>query len=150
MGVAGREAVGGNRHLTIRAVGDSDMGFLYELLARRSKDIDISHKAMPTWSEHVRFWRREPYAVALIIELDGTPVGHCYVSRQNEIGIHLAPEACGNGIGPAVVRHITHSHPGVTFYANVSPYNVRSQRMFERRGWRQVQMTYAYTWPNGG
>lgn len=136
--------------MILRPVAESDMGFLYQLLARRDRRVSISHVSLPTWTEHCEFWRREPYAAAWIIELDGdTTAGYVYLSRQNEIGIHLARECQGEGIGPEVIRHITRSHPGKTFYANVSPYNTHSQHMFEGLGWRIVQMTYAFTSPNG-
>ena len=137
-----------DQSLTLRTITPADYGYLYSVLAQRTPDVYISSGVqLPSWQDHVSHWDSTPYAESYIVMLDDQPAGYCYLSRQNEIGLHLLIR--GRGIGPAVIRHLCRSHPGVRLYANVSPVNTRAQQVFERLGWRELQRTYAFTQPNG-
>ena len=136
--------------LTLRAITKDDYGYLYSLLAQRTSDVYISSgRKLPTWRAHVAHWGSGLYAEAYIIMLEDLPAGYCYVSKGNEIGIHMMDQCQGHGIGPVVIRHLCRTHPGITLYANVSPYNIRSQQMFEKMGWVLLQQTYKFKQPNG-
>ena len=52
-------------------IKESDYQFLYDLLLQRNSDANISHKKMPTYEEHVKFVRSQPYSKWYIIEIDG-------------------------------------------------------------------------------
>lgn len=146
----GVETIRVDSKLTLRRVTPEDYGFLFSVLAQRTSDVYISSGVkLPSWQHHVLHWGSGAYAEAYIIMLDDLPAGYCYLSRNNEIGIHLIEVCQGHGIGPAIVRHLCRSHPGKALYANVSPYNIRSQRMFEKMGWQLVQQTYRFKQPNG-
>ena len=41
--------------IQLRSVGNEDIDFLYDLLNEREKVINISHKKLPTYSEHETF-----------------------------------------------------------------------------------------------
>jgi len=136
--------------LTLRTITDGDMGFLYSCLAQRGPEVHVSSSGqLPSWIAHCRHWLSPIYAEKYIIMLDDLPAGYCYLSTNNEVGIHLIKECQHHGIGPKVVRHLCRTHPGVKLYANISPFNTRSQRMFEKLGWRELQRTYTFTQPNG-
>ena len=146
----GVETIRVDSHLTLRTITPEDYGFLYSVLALRTSDVYISSGVkLPTWRAHVAHWESDIYAEAWIIMLDDLPAGYCYLSKGGEIGIHLIEICQGHGIGPAVVRHLCRSYPGRVLLANVSPYNIRSQRMFEKLGWSEVQKTYRFRQPNG-
>ena len=84
-----------------------------------------------------------------MISLDDLPAGYCYISKGNEIGIHLLELCQGKRIGPTIIRHLVRTHPGERLFANIAPHNIRSQRMFESLGFKQIQMTYMLECPNG-
>ena len=63
--------------------------FLYEFLSERQPIENISHKQMPTFREHVKFINSTPYSKWYIINYDDQKIGTIYLSKQNEIGIHL-------------------------------------------------------------
>ena len=118
------------------------MGFLYQLLAQRPSYTSISHGIMPSWEQHCEFWTRPLYREQAIIMLDEKQAGYYYISKQNELGIHLVRACRGHGIGPAVIKHLVRKYEGETLLANVAPCNECSQRLFEGMGWQLIQQTY--------
>lgn len=119
------------------------LDILYRLLAERELWQNISHRAMPSWDEHTNFVASQPYKCWFIIEsADETPMGACYVSKQNEIGIHLFKAYQGKGTGPAAVLRLMAMYPSERLLANINPQNVRSIELFERLGFRHCQNTY--------
>lgn len=132
--------------ITLREVDpDKDLLFLWRLLCERDgrDDINISHRRMPTYADHVAFVKSRPYKSWFIVEQDGWSRGAVYLSRADEIGVSIAAEAQGRGIGPAAVRLLMAGFPGRRFLANVNPRNERSIRMFQRLGFTLIQITYA-------
>ena len=115
---------------------------LYRLLAEREEEINISHKVMPPWCEHFRFIESKPYTAWYFI-CDPDPVGACYLSKQNEIGVHVFRASQGRGYGPRAVKAIIKQHGRRRYLANINPRNERSATLFAALGFRLVQHTYA-------
>lgn len=116
---------------------------LYRLLEEREPDVNISHKAMPSWRQHLAFIRSRPYRAWYLIEADGGYVGAVYLSRQNEIGVFVLREHRGKGYGSAAVRKVMERHRSVKrFLANINPRNQRSIALFSDLGFRHIQNTY--------
>lgn len=115
---------------------------LYVLLGERDETVNISHRAMPSWDEHVRFVESKPYAAWYFI-VDGSLVlGACYLSKQDEIGIWIYRAHQGRGLGPEAVKLLMEQHGPRRYLANVNPRNDRSAAMFMNLGFRLCQHTY--------
>jgi len=115
---------------------------LYRLLEERGRDVNISHRAMPSWRAHLRFVRSRPYHAWYLIEADGEIAGAAYLSKADEIGIFLFRSHQGRGLGPEAVKAVMKRHPRKRFLANVNPRNKGSIAMFEAMGFRHLQNTY--------
>lgn len=116
---------------------------LYELLGEREPHHNISHKAMPTWQEHLQFIDSRPYLAWYLAEVaDVGCVGSCYLSRGREIGIFVYKRHRGKGYGVGIGRMLWSQHPG-RLLCNLNPDNMASRRMVERIGFRPLQVTYS-------
>lgn len=118
-----------------------DMRVLYALLGERTPEQAISHKAMPSFKEHLRFVSSRPYKAWYFIEHDNTVVGSIYLTNANEIGIFIFQEFHGNSYAPMAIMNLTDMYPG-PFYANVNPANVASINLFAKLGFKPLQNTY--------
>ena len=115
---------------------------LYSLLDERTPEQSISHKQMPSLSEHAAFVQSRPYQAWYMIEDGYGFVGSVYLSKQREIGIFVFKSCHGNGYGSWAVAEMKRLHPG-KFLANVNPDNAPSIRFFERLG-KRIQVTYEF------
>ncbi len=112
-------------------------------MQEREPHVNISHRGMPTWEQHVDFVSSRPYKGWWIIETDdGIPAGACYLSKQNEIGVFVLDAYRGRGLGKSAICEIMVMYPGERLLANVNPQNVASIALFERLGFRHLQNTY--------
>ena len=120
---------------------------LYDLLAERTPEQSISHKKMPTHSEHIEFVYSKPYkAWYLVVEESEGYVGAVYLSRQNEIGVGIFKAHRGKGYGEAAVKELMRRCPlpeGERYLANVNPKNEISRSLFEKLGFTKIQETYS-------
>lgn len=131
--------------------------FLYELMRQRSQEddanVNISHRALPTWEAHKAFMESRTYAHWWVIEHDGLMVGSLSATKQNEIGIVLTKEARGKGIGKWAVAWLLRyieplpAIPSVRqrrWLANINPANAASIALFTGLGAVHIQNTYAF------
>lgn len=130
---------------------------LWDLLAERSVDpdsdiINISHRSLPSYEKHKAFVESRPYAYWYLIRKAREWLGVVYITKHNEIGIHLFMNARGGGIGTIALKLLLAKHeplPAIPakraghFVANINPRNVRSIRLFGSLGFKHVQSTYA-------
>lgn len=93
---------------------------------------------MPTWEEHLAFIDSNPYAAWYII---WPRLGSIYLTRNDEVGIHLCRDARGNGVGSRAVQKLMAMHPRPRYLANIAPGNTGSLRFFERLGFSCIQHT---------
>lgn len=115
---------------------------LYRLLAEREPHMNISHRGMPTWKEHVRFIAKRPYSAWYLIKHEQDYVGAIYLTALGEIGIGVLTAWRGRGFGPAAIGELMRKHPRQRFLANINPDNAKSIRMFGEMDFHLIQHTY--------
>ena len=125
-------------------IKESDYQFLYDLLLQRNSNVNISHKRMPTYEEHIKFVRSLPYSKWYIIEIDGERVGSIYLTNQNEVGIFVAERSQAKGIGSNALNVLIDQNPGLRYLANINPENKKSIDFFEKSGFVLIQHTYEF------
>jgi RimJ/RimL family protein N-acetyltransferase len=126
---------------------------LYDLLAERPIEANISHKQMPNFSEHLSFVAyhdpKSEYAGVgayedwCLIENDADILGSIYLTTRYEIGVAIFSKYQGKGFGTQAVQMLMAKHGKRAYLANVAPTNPRSRKMFEKLGFRVIQETLA-------
>lgn len=128
---------------TVNTGNPCDLAELWALLRERGPHESISHRAMPTWAEHVGFVRSSPYKGWWLIDSDlPQAVGSVYLTHQGEIGLAIFRLYRERGYATAAVRAVMQMHPGTRFLANVNPANAASRALWESLGGKVVQVTY--------
>ena len=123
-------------------IKESDYQFLYDLLLQRNSDANISHKKMPTYEEHVKFVRSQPYSKWHIIEIDGERVGSIYLTNQNEIGIHLFKAYEDEQRYQNIIKKLISESTETRFFINISPRNELYINFAKKMGFNLKQYTY--------
>jgi len=131
-----------NKDIVLNKIKKEDYVFLHNLLAQRNSKINISHKRMPTWEEHVRFVKSKPYSKWYIIYNKDEKIGSIYLSKQSEIGIHLLKKYEKESIHLESIKKLMLLNSKIKFRANVSPKNKNYIMLFEKLGFEMVQHTY--------
>lgn len=118
--------------------------FLYDLLAERPKEANISHRKMPTFEEHKAFVDSFPYKEWFVI-MDGSDMaGSVYLTHQNEFGMFVKKGYEGRGIATNAFKWVRERHPGERLLSNVNPKNKRIIDVLTRLGCRKIQETYIH------
>ena len=123
-------------------IEETDYKFLYELLLQRKKIVNISHKKMPTYEEHVKFIESEPYSKWYIIQIDDKKIGSIYLTKENEIGIHFFTQYEESERFQNVIKEFFLKEPQDRFVMNVSPKNEQYIDLAKKLGFHLVQHTY--------
>lgn len=132
---------------------EEDRAALWAMMVQREEDpdINISHKGLPTYEQHIRFVTDPPFCHWRKIVVDDQTAGFVSANDRNEIGILLYRHYRGRRIGPEAVRQFMlevdplPAKAGVRrgyWCANINPANERSIRMFEGLGFKLAQHTY--------
>lgn len=133
--------------------GGDAVHFLYQLLAERRPEVNISHKEMPSLTQHEAFCASKPYAgwwlvvPRLLFDDAGravfqVPVGACYITHMGEIGIQISCEHQRKGYARTALNTLIEMHKGRRLLANIAPGNAASQRLFAGFGFTHIQNTY--------
>ena len=130
------------RNISLKEVNDCDLKFLFELLKERDPKANISHKLMPTFSEHVKFVKSRPYSKWYIIKNSRTKVGSIYLSKNNEIGIFLKKIYFNKGIANKALELLIEKNPRERYLANVNPKNCNSIKFFKKNSFKLIQYTF--------
>ncbi len=128
--------------MRLRPVGLHDWQFLYDLLKERPEHANISHREMPSVSDHIAFLRSNPYAAWYILEQDNKPIGSAYLSHNNEIGIAIKSEYQRQGLAKTAIEELMRQHPKPRYLANISPLNAESTKLFMQLGFNHIQNTF--------
>lgn len=131
--------------VTLKKVTKSDYPFLYQLLSEREPRMNISHKKMPTYEEHVKFVMSKPYLKWYIINYKNQKCGSIYLTKQNEIGIFIKREMWGKNVGKRALQLLMICNPRSRYLANVNPKNTKSIKFFKMNGFKVIQHTYEFT-----
>jgi hypothetical protein len=133
--------------ITYRDIDAQDYGWLYYMLANRPEYVNISHAKLPSYTDHCEYWDSTTAKwETQIILADGERVGYYYITDNFEIGIFVDQSQRNKGIEAQVLGHIKAESPGVLF-ANISPRNPISKRMFKAAGFKKIQETYKWQSP---
>jgi len=130
--------------IQIMKIRKSDYRFLYQLLKKRDPRANISHRTMPTYTEHQKFVASKPYKAWYVIYARKTKVGSIYLSRQNELGVFLLPKYQGKNIGQKALQLLMNTHAEKRYLANVNPKNTSSAKFFKKNKFKLIQHTYEY------
>ena len=130
------------KFITLRTVNIHDFHFLLNLLKERDPKANISHKKMPTYSEHVKFVKSKPYSKWYIIESSKIKVGSIYLSKNDEIGIFLKKTYQSKGIANKAVELLIQKNPRKRYLANVNPKNLNSIKFFKKNNFKLIQYTF--------
>ena len=125
--------------IKLKEVNKSDLKFLYQHLKERDPITRISHKKMPTFSEHEKFVMSNPYSKWYIIIKKNKKIGSVYLTKMNEIGLFLKKEFQNSGLGQRSLELVMELNPRTRYLANVSPKNERSTKFFKKNGFKLIQ-----------
>ena len=131
--------------IKLKSVTSSDVRFLYRLLKERESHVNISHKKMPSYSEHRKFVLSKPYSKWYVIIHKNKKIGNVYLTKMNEIGIFILKSVKIKGIGHEVLVKLFEMNPKSRYLANVSPQNKKSAAFFKKNGFKLIQYTYELT-----
>lgn len=118
---------------------------LYQLLRARPPEECISHRKMPTYTEHERFVKSKPYYVWKLIEADEIYVGAIYMTDKYEIGAHCFPQHQDKGYEKDAITTILQRYNPHPTIANVNPANIKYAETLKDLGFRLIQHTYEKT-----
>lgn len=128
--------------IKLRSVNSSDYRFLYKMLKKRDSRTNISHKKMPTYTQHVSFVKSKPYTKWYIVEYGKQKAGSIYLSKSNEIGIFITKAMQGKNIGKTALNLLIKKNPRSRYLANVNPKNSKSIKFFKRNGFNLLSYTF--------
>ena len=128
--------------ITLKPVTENDYEFLYKLLSERNPSVNISHKKMPTYKQHIKFVKSNPYSKWYIVYHDEQKAGSAYLTKINEIGILLTKEFQGMQIGNNVLSVIMQLNPRKRYLANINPSNKKSIEFFKKNQFHLIQYTF--------
>ena len=128
--------------LSLKLVTNSDSKFLFDLLKERDSRANISHKKMPTYTEHIKFIKSKPYSKWYIIFKSKQKIGSIYLSKNDEIGIFVSKKFQGENIGNYTLSELIKKNPRKRFLANVNPKNKKSISFFKNNGFKLIQYTF--------
>ena len=128
--------------MVLKPVTIDDAKFLFDLLKQREGIVNISHKSLPTWEEHVEFIKNNTYQSWDIIWVDDVRIGNIYLTDRDEIGIFLDKKSQSNGYGSIAINEFMKKNGKKRYLANINPTNYKSIQFFGKHGFTHIQNTY--------
>lgn len=128
--------------IDLKLISSSDYRFLFNLLKERDLRANISHRKMPTFSQHIKFINSKPYSKWYIIKKSNSKLGSIYLSKNNEIGIFLKKQFHGKGFATEALKLLIEKNPRRRYLANVSPKNQLSKNFFIKNNFKLIQYTF--------
>jgi len=128
--------------ISLKSVTNSDVKFLFDLLKERDTRVNISHRKMPTYSQHTKFIKSKPYSKWYIILKSKQKIGSIYLSKNDEIGIFLSKKFQGKNVGNFALNELMKKNPRKRFLANVNPKNKKSISFFKNNNFKLIQYTF--------
>ncbi len=128
--------------MVLKPVTIDDAKFLFDLLKQREGIVNISHKSLPTWEEHVEFIKNNTYQSWDIIWVDNVRIGNIYLTDRDEIGIFLDKKFQSSGYGSIAINEFMKKNGKKRYLANINPTNYKSIQFFGKHGFIHIQNTY--------
>ena len=132
------------KQIKLELVTSSDHRFLYNLLKNRNPKSNISHKFLPSYSQHLDFIKSKPYSKWYIIYYQNQKCGSVYLSKQNEIGMHLGKKYNSSNIQNDSLQIIMDKNPRNRYLVNINPKNKESIKFFKSKNFKLIQYTYEF------
>ena len=128
--------------MELRSVTLDDAEFLYELLKQREGRVNISHRSIPTSTEHRDYIENHSYQSWSIIWVENNRVGNIYLTQRDEIGIFIDNKFQGRGYGSQALKQFMEKNGKKRYLANINPTNYKSIQFFGKHGFIHIQNTY--------
>ena len=128
--------------MVLKPVTIDDAKFLFDLLKQREGIVNISHKSLPTWEEHVEYIKNNTYQSWDIIWIDNVRIGNIYLTDRDEIGIFLDKKFQSSGYGSIAINEFMKKNGKKRYLANIRPTNYKSMQFFGKHGFIHIQNTY--------
>ncbi len=130
--------------IKFKKVRGTDVDFLYDLLKNRQENSNISHKKMPTFLQHKRFVELKPYAYWYIILKNNEEIGSVYITKINEIGLHLKQDFNNLKLEKNILDLLMLKHPKTRFLININPRNKKRINFLKKNGFNLIQYTFEF------
>tara|TARA_B100001750_G_C15407233_1_gene545858 strand:- start:352 stop:870 length:519 start_codon:yes stop_codon:yes gene_type:complete len=118
--------------------------FLYNLLSERKQFESISHKKLPSYTDHVKFIKSKPYSKWLLIQYNEKMVGSVYLSKNNEIAIWIKKNIKEQKmkIQKKVLQEILTEFRRKKYFANINPRNKKIINFYKKNGFKLIYSTF--------
>lgn len=137
--------------ITLRPMQDGDAGTLFRFQTAPGARVYHRNPEPPAWDEH-RAWFKKRLADTtrpfFMIEIAGEPAGMVRLDQREgqpgeyEVSILVDPARQKQGLGQTALRLLRLYHPDLTVFANVSPKNTASQKIFENAGYTKISQDW--------
>ena len=128
--------------MELKPVTVDDAEFLFDLLKQREGTVNISHKSLPDWEEHLQYVKKHDYQSWDIIWVENTRIGNIYLTRNDEIGIFIDKKLQFHGYGSKALEEFMKKNGKKRYLANINPTNYKSIQFFGKHGFIHIQNTY--------
>jgi RimJ/RimL family protein N-acetyltransferase len=128
--------------MELKPVTADDAEFLFDLLKQREGTVNISHKSLPDWEEHLQYVKKHGYQSWDIIWVENTRIGNIYLTKNDEIGIFIDKKLQFHGYGSKALEEFMKKNGKKRYLANINPTNYKSIQFFGKHGFIHIQNTY--------
>ena len=128
--------------MELKPVTVDDAEFLFDLLKQREGTVNISHKSLPDWEEHLQYVKKHNYQSWDIIWVENTRIGNIYLTKNDEIGIFIDKKLQFHGYGSKALEEFMKKNGKKRYLANINPTNYKSIQFFGKNGFTHIQNTY--------
>ena len=128
--------------MELKPVTVDDAEFLFDLLKQREGTVNISHKSLPDWEEHLQYVKKHDYQSWDIIWVENTRIGNIYLTKNDEIGIFIDKKLQFHGYGSKALEEFMKKNGKKRYLANINPTNYKSIQFFGKHGFTHIQNTY--------
>ena len=128
--------------MELKPVTADDAEFLIDLLKQREGTVNISHKSLPDWEEHLQYVKKHDYQSWDIIWVENTRIGNIYLTKNDEIGIFIDKKLQFHGYGSKALEEFMKKNGKKRYLANINPTNYKSIQFFGKHGFTHIQNTY--------
>ena len=125
--------------MELKPVTADDAEFLFDLLKQREGTVNISHKSLPDWEEHIQYVKKHDYQSWDIIWVENTRIGNIYLTKNNEIGIFIDKKLQFHGYGSKALEEFMKKNGKKRYLANINPTNYKSIQFFGKHGFIHIQ-----------
>jgi len=118
--------------------------FLYDLLTERKPFENISHKKLPSYSNHVKFIKSTPYSKWLLIEYRDKIIGSVYLSKNKEIAIWIKKSIKDHKmeIHKKVLEEVITKFTRKKYLTNINPRNKKIINFYKKNGFKLIHSTF--------